>query len=128
MLCKLLFKILIISSLLSGYLFAGFFQDSVELDDLFPDCHYGERIDSLNKYALNLSNTDPELQRKIANYSLSLSKKEDYELGIAEALNIIGESYKHLGKSDSALVYYKKAFAIWLASWLSKQVDFFDII
>jgi signal transduction histidine kinase len=77
--------------------------------DLFGSITGNEKVDSLNNYATSLNSNNPELKKEIGEKSLSLSQTNHYKLGIAKSLNIIGTSYKELGKSDSALIFYKDA-------------------
>jgi signal transduction histidine kinase len=107
-------KILIITTLLSGYLFANLLQDSSNQIELFPNITGTAKIDSLNNYALNLKKENPKLRITIGEKALKLSINNNYQLGIAQALNNLGSSYQQLGKSDSSLIFHKEAF--WIAS------------
>jgi len=57
-------------------------------------------------------NTEPYKAIEYANQGLTLSNKIAYKKGISICLNALGHSYYHLGKFDTALIYFEKSFKI----------------
>nr|MDA3862117.1 tetratricopeptide repeat protein [Melioribacteraceae bacterium] len=101
---------IIISSLLTTVtVLAISFQDTSNQLNLFPNIIGNAKIDSLNSYASRLKNSDSDLRMQIGQQCYSLSKSNDYKLGIVQSLKNISKSYKLQEKTDSAIITGKKA-------------------
>ncbi len=85
-------------------------QDSINQINLFPNVSGKAKIDSLNNYAFNLGTSNLKLSMEIGEKCFQLSKKNNYELGLAESLNNIGVSYFNTVRDTTAAMYFKKAF------------------
>ena len=106
-----IFKILFLACIvLCADISASSPQESSPIENLFPNIYGTEKIDSLNDYAARLDNDKSKIKKQIAEYSLDLSIDKDYNFGMIQALQSIGESYKTEENRDSSIFYLKKAF------------------
>ena len=70
------------------------------------------RANLLNKISYNLQNSDAEKAEKFADEALSLSRNENYESGIANALNNKGLLFETRGQLDKAKEAYLESLAL----------------
>ena len=70
------------------------------------------RVNILNQICRTYWRISPDTSRKIANQSLALAKKLNFNAGIAAAENGIGASYYFEANYEQAVVHYKKALAM----------------
>lgn len=71
-----------------------------------------KHIDSLNKLSFNLKDSDPFKSLAIANQSYTLSKKNNFQQGIAESYRMMGINFDNIGKSDSSIIFFHEAYEI----------------
>lgn len=65
-----------------------------------------EQIDSINLHAFRIRNSDPKTSLALSDQSLHWSIDQNYDRGMAIALNIKGIYYKNRNKWDTAKQYY----------------------
>ncbi|MBU0457053.1 MAG: hypothetical protein KKD75_02825 [Nanoarchaeota archaeon] len=104
-----IFKSITLIFIVSFITVCNYAQTTTEHENLFKNISGNERIDSLNKYASNLTRSKPELRKSIGKESFELAKKANYNLGQIQSLFNIGAGFFHALERDSALFYYKKS-------------------
>ncbi|MBS1731767.1 MAG: sensor histidine kinase, partial [Bacteroidetes bacterium] len=110
---KILYRLL----LLYFALFTGSasFSQSKKIDSLQQVIRTGDtkqRIDALNKLCNEIMYDKPEEGKRYATQAIKTADSIDYELGLADAYNMLGVVYDISGKYDSSIYYYEKAIPI----------------
>ena len=70
------------------------------------------KVKALNKLSLSYHEVDFEKSLDYAENALELSKKLAYQLGIGNALNLMGNAYYNLGYTDKAILVHRQALKI----------------
>ena len=76
---------------------------------LLPSVNETQRIDILNRLSEEYRNVDPAFQKRLWKEAISLSEKNTYKVGIADALHNEGISLYKQFKFDSAMVSLNKS-------------------
>ena len=108
------------SFLLFLFSFDAFAQTDPAFDAAFASLKDGNsKIDSLNKLCSAIDDNEIAIacERKVK----ALAEKLNYQKGLAQALNNLGVSFKHLEKGNEALEYHLKALDIRL--WIGDKKD-----